>query len=167
MFSVINMIKKKGNSIIETIIYVGLLALMVSSITAGLGTLIKTYNKIKTVRKVENSAISVMDRIVREVRNAETAVTSSGLLSLTGKDDAGSAQTISFSLSPSDNKIYVSENGSQLGPLSLSGAKVSDLSFTSTSTSVSQIIRIEMTISSTSTGTHKFYDSVILRGSYE
>lgn len=181
MFSILSIIdmnfvfiknNKKGSSLIETLLYVGLLSIMVASITSGLGILLKTYQKIKVERKIENSAIASMDRIQREIRNANSVNvgsssfnSSNGILSLEGIDTSGNTTSFRFYLS--GGKIYIDENGTVLGPLSSSGVNVSSLLFNYVSTTTSAMVKTTMTLSSGSSTEHIFYNSAILRGSYE
>ena len=83
---------------------------------------------------------------------------------LEGTDIDGNPRTVEFSLS--SGTLMFSENGVELGALSQSDARVSNLIFHLFSGPNSEGIKIEMTIES-GTSTHyrsgKFYSSGILR----
>ncbi len=160
--------KKRGYSLIETVVYVALVAFLLASIASGTKLLFTAYQKTKAVRMVENGAIDTMDRIVRETRNSTSVNTSgssfnvaSGILSL-----VSGATTTKFYVS--NNRVYIDQNGSTIGALTPSTIKVPALTFRYIDTGNSEAVKIELTLSASTTPSfsESFYDSVVLRGSY-
>ncbi len=166
--------KNKGFSLVETVVYLGLLIVLLVAIIDSTVLLAKNYRNVKAVRSIENSAISSMDRMVREIRNAKsidgaqtTYNSSPGSLKLNTTDTSGTAQTLRFYLS--GGKVIMERNGISIGQLTTSNAVVSSLIFRAISTSTSDAIKIEISIESgttTSYVTKNFYETAILRNSY-
>ncbi len=163
----------KGFSLIEVIIYVALLAVLIGAITWSIGSILHTYNRMKDERDMESSAISSMDRMVKEIRNAKSVdllhsatSTSNGYLTLNGFDSVGSSTVIKFYLS--NSRVYVDQAGIQLGPLTLENILVPSLVFRYFTNASSSGVKIELGLqSSSSTPVNYFYDSAILRNSYQ
>ena len=66
-----NNIKNKGFSIIEVIIYFSLLAVISTLVITSIITLFKNYSIIKANQDIEYSAISILDKLTRDVRDAK------------------------------------------------------------------------------------------------
>lgn len=162
---------KKGYSLVEVIAYIAMFTVLLSAVTYGTMVLVKSYRDTKSVRKVENSALASMDRMVREIRNATSVDTgassfgnSSGILTINN----GPSTTTRFYLS--NQRIYVDENGAVLGPITLSSVRVTSLIFRHIATTTSEAIKIEMTMAghtSSPSVSENFYNTAVLRGSYE
>ena len=162
-----------GFSLVEIIIYVALLAVFVGVITWSIGSILHTYNRMKDERAVESSAISSMDRMVKEIRNsksvdlAHTATsTENGYLTLNTYDSVGSSTVVKFYLS--NNRVYVDQAGIQMGPLTLENISAPSLVFRYFTNATSTGVKIELGLqSSSSTPINYFYDSAVLRNSYQ
>lgn len=166
--------KTKGFSLVEVLVYLALLILLLGGIINSTLLLAKSYRSVKAVRSIESSAISSMDRMMREIKDA-TSINSGlssfnvnpGTLALNTTDASGTAETLKFYVL--DNKIMMDRNGSNVGQLTFSDSRITTLIFRSISTSTSQAVKIEMAIqsgTSTSFITKNFYDTAILRSSY-
>ncbi len=173
IYSMISTIKNKksGYSLVETIIYIALLCILISAIIWSTASIVKAYKKMRTIRDVENSAVAAMDRMEREIRDADsvnasqsTFGTSNGVLTLNGNTPTGTSETLKFYLT--NGVLYVDQNGTQLGPLTLSDVTVSNLTFNYFSNSNSSGVQILMTLQTSGTPAKSFEDSAVLRGSY-
>ncbi len=163
-----------GFSLVEILIYILLLGLLLAAIINSTLLLAKSYRNVKATRSIESSAISSMDRMTREIRNATSINTGAsslnvnpGILALNTTTASGTSQTIRFYTS--SGKLIMERDGSTVGQLTFSDSNVSNLIFRSISTTTSEAVKIEMSIqSSTSTSfiTKNFYQTVILRSSY-
>lgn len=159
--------KVKGYSLIETIVYTALLTILIGAITFATIKLFDSYKKTKVVRQIEVSALNSMDRIMREIRGADSVGgesafnTSSGVLSL-----ISGATTTRFYLA--DEKINIDENGINVGSLTNASVKVSSLIFRYISASSSEAVKVEMTFLSSSTPnvSKNFYNTAVMMGSY-
>ena len=155
----------------EMLIYISVLVFMLVIIFNIIVSITRSGRMIKALRNVENSARVSMERITREVRQAENISvnlsifdSSPGKLVLEGTDASGNQRTVEFYLS--SDRLLLKENGIDVGALTQTDAQVSSLFFHLFSGPNSEGIRIEMTIES-GTSTHyrseNFYSSVILR----
>jgi type II secretory pathway pseudopilin PulG len=164
----------KGFSLPEMIIYVALLALMFLAIMNAVLGMGKGVAVLGAARMLNNSALSSMERMVREIRQASsvdqgqsTFNANPGKLVLNTTDSGGNSTTVEFSVS--STTLIVKQGGITLGPLTIGSTTVDSLIFRSIATSTSQAVRVEMTltsqgISQSKTGT--FYSTAVLRGSY-
>jgi type II secretory pathway pseudopilin PulG len=163
--------KKGGFSLIEMLVYVAILAFMLAVIIEVVLSVARSERVMKAVRSVENSAIVSLERISRELREAESVDTTlstlgshPGSLVLEGTDGEGNSVTTEFYLS--QGRLMLRENGVESGALTETGATVTDLKFHYFSATTSAGVRTEITIES-GTSTHyrteKFYSTSVTR----
>lgn len=170
--------KNRGFSLAESLVYMALLVFLLVGIINAIVMLTSMYRNVRTARAIESSAISLMDRIVREVRNADSVNSaqtswniSSGSLGLNSTDQSGTPTTIRFYIATSTSRAMIEENGASLGPITDGNVIVTNLIFRSYATTTSSAVKIEMTITSASTSpifiSRNFYGTAVLRGSYQ
>lgn len=161
----------QGFSLLEMLIYIAILIIMLTVIMNIIISIMSTGRIIKSLRNIENSALISLERITREVRQAESVNTSSSILNsalgklvLDGSDADGNPRTAEFYLS--SGVLMFSENGIEIGALSPTGAKITGLLFEHFSGLNSEGIRTTITTES-GTSTHyrseKFYSTAVLR----
>lgn len=164
---------KKGFSLVEIIVYIALASILTIAVFRGLNVIISSYNQVKTIRQISNSAITVMDRMTREIKNSTDIVADessfgneSGVLTVMNDHNEPST-TVKFYID--NSRVYVSENGGDGEPLTDEGVSVSSLIFRSISNSTASAVKIELTLTSPNgvTSTKNFYGTATLRGSYE
>jgi len=170
----ISNIKKnnKGYSLVEMVIYISLLSVITIVLVNTVLSFTSSYKELAVLRAIDESAIDVMERLTREIRNSSGVdmVTSSfnsnpGFLTLTTVS-GGVLSTQRFYLD--DGVVKVDIDGVYLGPLTLSSATITNLVFRKLDNTVSSAIKIEMTISATVgeiTKARDFYSTVVMRGS--
>lgn len=165
---------KSGSSLLETLIYAAIFAVVVILVVNSLLAMSKSYGSIRAAQSVNFSASAAMERMVREIRFAESI------------DDAGSV----FGSSPGRLKLNTGEIGLpamiQFFADNGAAAVVEEVStpeyLTSSSTELvflrfdkisvstsSQAVRIRMTLRSLGgkiQRTENFYNTATLRGSY-
>jgi type II secretory pathway pseudopilin PulG len=166
------MINKKGYSLVEALVYVLIFSLIFGSIVTATVLLSTSYRQIKAMRNIESSAISAMNRMSREIKNSVSVDTSatmynspSGVLLL---DTASSTDDVRFHLS--NGQVMLQEGSTPTGALTLDSATVSSLVFRPITTENSEAVKIEMTIQAQVKGaiiSKNFYNTIVLRGSYE
>jgi prepilin-type N-terminal cleavage/methylation domain-containing protein len=164
---------QRGFSLVEMIIYIGILALMLTIIVNMLFIMSTSGRALVASKNIENAGAFSLERVTREIRNASSVDagqsvlgSSPGVLALNGTDLNGSAHTIKFLLS--SNSLHVVDNGVDQGSLTGVATKVTNLVFTQVVTPNSQAIRIQMTIESGTSTAYKsenFYTTTIMRGS--
>lgn len=155
---------------IELIVYLAIFTVISVVLVTSLTTIMRTYARAATYRTLQSNGELVMERIVREVRQAATITTGSstfgsspGVLALSGTDAGGTTHTITFDVASS--AVRVTDNGTT-NNLSTSEVAVSSLIFRRISTSVGEGVKVELTLATT-TGTAvsaNFYSTIILRG---
>ena len=162
----------------EMLIYAAILAVVSIFVVNSILMIVKSFNNYRTWRYVNASGEAAMERIVREIKladsiNAGTSVFDSnpGRLVLNTIDpDSESATTIEFYVSSSS--LMVKEGGATGVTLTPSAVNLTNLIFREVATSTnakSKAIRVEMEIRSGEgiyQKTAKFYDTAILRRSY-
>lgn len=163
----------RGFSLVETIIYISILALVVVLFVNLLISISGSYVQIRMARKLDSAAVSSMDRMTKEMRNASSVSGGSvlgispGKLILNSVDSLGNPLSVSFDIRSSQPHIYL--NGEDAGPLVPAGVTASRLIFRRLDSPVSQAVKIEMTLESrdgNSLRAANYYSTVILRGSY-
>lgn len=160
----------EGYSLVEMVIYIALLAILMIVVVHAVLSIITSYRNIKAVRDLESTAILSMDRMTRTIRNGtridmanSTFGANPGILTI----DTG---TTTDKFYVSGGELQLDENGAYLGRLSLGDTTIKNLIFRLISTSTSEAVKIELEITS-GTGSFsqdfKFYDTAIVRGSYQ
>lgn len=168
-------VNNRGYSLVEALMYIALVAILVSVITYAVQVLFVANSIVRSTRNVENSAIALTDRMVREVRAASSVDvinsvlggnTTEGVLSLIIPNGSGT-RTVKFYLY--NERVYVDEDGIQQGPLTLSNTPVSSLQFHRLATTTSEAVKFEVVIIGPPSNpgiSEKFYGTVVLRGAY-
>lgn len=166
--------RKKGFTLVEVIIYVGLLAMVLVAVVNMFVLMGTSYNFLKLSRHMQTSATTAVDRMVRDIRNAQsiniaqsTLGTSPGVLTLNTTTAADTPQTLQFYVS--SGILRVKQDGGDIGPVTLPDVTISSLIFRQISTGVSQAVKIELSLSAgtgPSTRSANFYSTAVLRDSY-
>ncbi len=165
---------KRGFSLIEMLFYVVILSFSLLAVLQTLMVLTRSYGILKSVQSIEQESAFSLERLVREVRNANaiddagsTFSTTPGKLLLNSTDVSGSARTVEFSVV--NGKLSLKENGVVTGVLTSSSTAVTNLVFRKITTARSKGVKIEMTLTSgsgPSSRTENFYTTAVLRDSY-
>lgn len=166
---------KKGFTLVESLIYVVIFFVIFLALVEAVIYTNKTYLAIRSTSTLEDSAMSSLERMSRDIRNAysisvasSTFGISPGVLSVKTKDGAGVIRDTEYYLD-SQKMLHVKENGLDIGKITSSSTPVSNLIFTQISTGNSLAVKIDMSIQSfknNSTTTEQFWATYILRGSY-
>jgi len=165
---------RKAFTLIETIIYMAILVILLAVAINTLLSIIGVYKHFVVVSNIEDSAITTMERITRDIRNAEsvsagssTFDTNPGTLTLSTLDSDGSPTTIQFAVI--SGAIHVTEGGTDLGPLTTGNTTITNLVFRYATTTRSELVKIELTLEAGSGDSQRiesFQTSTIVRGSY-
>lgn len=153
------------------IIYLSILTivsvLMVNTVLMFTGS----YRNLQAMRIVEHSATDAMERMTRDIRTASsvdqvhsTFGSNSGILTLVTTLN-GVSTTTKYYLQ--NNIIQMNVNGAYWGPLSSSNATVISLVFSISTSSVSEAVKIDMTVQGVSGNVTKngvYHSTVVLRG---
>lgn len=165
-------VSNKGFSLVETVIYIGLMTTMLFSLLSLIDSASKTNSILKSSRNIERSAINVMNNIslytgdasVIDMVNTNFNI-ATGSISLSTYSKTGVSTTTKIYLL--DNQVMLSQNNIVVGPLSLSDVRVTSLIFRNMSTSTFNGFKVEMKIDNASSSfgylSNNFYGSYILR----
>ena len=171
---------KRGTSIVEVIIYMGVLIIMVVAIVVGIIQMAQVFGRTRNERKVATAAENVLDRMLREVRLARNVVTgcssAPACLDIIGLPafDSPLSVFIERKVTLSGGKFVLDSGGTteDLTPpdVVITNFTVTPLSVSYLSkTSVSQGIKINFTVSTGGgkyLATHDYTGTAILRHSY-
>lgn len=168
--------KNRGISLIETILYAAIISIVSVFVIGSVLVMMRTFNNIQLARNINISARISMERMIREIRLADSIDGTSvfdfnpGRLKLNTIDSGDNPATVEFFLDGSN--LMIKEGSGQPENLTGSGVKTSSLIFRQISASTtSKAVRIELEIwDSLPQGyqkTEKFYDTAILRRSYK
>jgi len=158
----------EGFALAEMIIYIAIMSVISVVIVSVVLTVLKSNTQSYTYNNIKNSAISVLEKIDRETKQAYNINSAQdGLLVLDSKKTDGSDRQIRIYLDT--GILKVDEDDVYIGPLTISGTIVSSITFQKIDTGNSQAVKIEMTIEGredTFIKSETFYSTIILRGSY-
>jgi type II secretory pathway pseudopilin PulG len=160
-----------GYSLVEMIIYISVLSIIsILSINTIL-SFTRSYRDLGALRIVEHSGTDAMERMTRDIRSASSIDmanssfgTNPGILSIITTVD-GVSTVKKFYVQ--DNIIKVDVGGTYFGPLTLSNASVTSLTFRQLNSGISDAVKIDMTISGTVgeiTKTNTYHSTIILKG---
>lgn len=161
---------KKGMTLVETIVYIGVVVIVLFAIVSLILFVTRSMSSLKASRDIRNSAITVLERVGREIRGAESIGASTvfdqniGQLEL---NTGGAPAVVLFTVA--GGVVELREDGVYVGDLTLSTATVTAMTFSEITTTASEGVRVEITFESvdSSQGTSTtFYTTGILRGSY-
>lgn len=159
-----------GSSLLETLIYAAILGLVVVFTTNSILAMMKSYSSVKLSRDINFSVSVAMERLANEIRLANDIDDAGSVFTANpGKlklDMTGS--TIEFFLSGTG--LFVKEGADAPEALTANTTEIISLVFNKiTSSTVSKAVKISLTAKAKGgrmEKTEKFYNTVILRGSY-
>ena len=166
--------KKNGFTLIETIFYGAIITLISLFIIGSALMLVRVFGDIRLRSDINVSVRTALERIVREIRSAESIGAESvfdfhpGRLKLNIVDADDNPGTVEFFVE-GDN-LVIRENAFSPEKLTSANVRVISLVFRQISTPVSKAVRVELEISGLSfreQKTEKFYDTAILRKSHQ
>ncbi|MBI2023224.1 type II secretion system protein [Candidatus Giovannonibacteria bacterium] len=157
---------KKGYTLLETLIYVTILAVVAIIVVGSILTLYQAFIRNRIERKLSYSGDAAIETLVREIRAASsTNPATSAFASHPGILDLSKGTV--FSLSGTD--LRVSYEGAAAENLTSSGVRTTNLIFYRNATTSSEIIKIEITLEAGEgryTKSKNFFGSAVLRENY-
>lgn len=168
-----NINKKSGFTLMEILIYVAIFVMLAGVVITSFTVVVGTFSNSQTNRDLQESGSTSMERMVREIRQANTVNPSSNLgvtpgnLELATVDSGGAAATVRFVFE--NNAVNMYKNGALQDNLLGQNVVPTSLIFRKISTSNGTAVRIEMTLKDNRGKDHRtasYYDTVILRGAY-
>jgi type II secretory pathway pseudopilin PulG len=166
---------QSGFSLVEIIIYFGLLAVISTLVTTNIISLFKNYNIVRSNQEIEYNAINILDKLTRDVRDARSVnigdssfSVAEGSISLniasTTNDTA--SNTIRFYLN--NSKIKYMKDGVDVGNISTNAVNISNFRIYYISASSTEAVKVELTIDTiprlnSSQISKNFYTTILLR----
>jgi type II secretory pathway pseudopilin PulG len=159
-----------GFSLIEALVYLSITVVLAGALVTTFLSLNTTLLRNRTERELTHSASVSLERMVRDIREANSVDTGMSTLgSSPGVLELESASgTTRFYLS--SGALVVNVNGTEIGPLTSDAVTVQGLVFQKYTGSTTDMVRVGLTLSAVSraaSSTRTFYTSAVLRGSYE
>ncbi len=145
--------KQSGFSLIEIIVYLGILTFMTVVVINSTFSLFKNFNIIKANQSMESNAISILDKMTRDIRDTKNILTSqssfgvnNGILSLqiASSTNENSSTTIKYYLE--NEKIKYMQNGILLGNLSNKEIRVDNFKLYYFTVNGYEAIKIELNL---------------------
>jgi type II secretory pathway pseudopilin PulG len=166
--------KNHGYTMIETLIYLSLFAVLSILVINALITVMSSFSATRTNRDLLEAGSTSMERISREIRRAETIdlenstlSSSPGVLQLYTTSNSEDSQTLRFITLNGVLKLY--RDGAFVDNLIGQNITVTSLFFRRIITSQGEAIKIEMTLRDNNSKflqTSNFYNTIILKGEY-
>jgi hypothetical protein len=162
---------QKGFSLIELVIYIAVFSFTLSTTVAFTVLFLRSYGDLKISNNINNSAVVSLERMVREIRSAESVDlvqsilnTDQGRLVINTTDEFGEPLELDFYLS--GGSLLLGKNGVYFGMLTRDGVSVDKLLFRVSNNGVSDIVKIEMDLTNNigeKSKTETFSVSALLR----
>lgn len=162
--------RNTGYSLIETLIYLALFAMLTIVFVNSVIVSMKSFSQIQMNRDFASGGTLALERITREIKGAtsvgaSTLNTSPGLLTLNTTDSSGNAKTVLFDVS--NGMLRLTENGSVTGNLLGPNVVVSSLIFKTVTDAQGSAIKVELALQNTKgTITKNFYATAVVKGAY-
>lgn len=166
----------KGFTLVEVLVSVVIFTILLAIVVYALFSISRSERHVRALRNIETSAVVLMERITREIKNASSVdvansvfLSDSGKLVLITPNDSGGSKTLEFFLS--NGVLRLKENGVDTGQITLSAdrSNIARLFFALISINNIQGVKIETTIES-GTGeyekTKNFYNTAMVRSTY-
>lgn len=160
-----------GFTLIEMLVYVAILGLVISVFVASFVALLRTQSQVQMNRAVLHTTTLVTDRIMRDIRNADSIDSgasvlgsSPGVLTLVMDDDGN---TVSYALD--GDLLTVSENGGAAEALTPGSVSVTSLTFEQVLADASEGVHLELSFiveEGRASTTRALTGFAVLRGSY-
>lgn len=162
-----------GFTLIEILVYIAILAVLSVAAVNMLLLVSSSLAEIRVTRSINAAAASSLERIIRQIRDADavnvgssTLGSSPGVLSLSGSESPVLIHRFSVS---GGTLFFQSGSNTPIG-LTASGLTVTNLVFRLITTSTtSQAVKVELTLAASTgkaTTTQNFYGTAVLRNSY-
>jgi type II secretory pathway component PulJ len=166
--------KKRGFSLIEVTLYVSLFSVLSILTMNALFQTIKAFNDLRISRDINDSSVTIMERLTRDIKSA-TAVdltnstfgATPGRLTLSTVNASGTPVTVEYYVASS--LLRIKENGVEKGSLMSAKTQVDGLVFYYISTGSTIGVKTELHLKSsrgTVSDVDHFYNTSLLRGSY-
>jgi hypothetical protein len=162
-------IHKKGHTLLEAVLYTAILTLLLFVMVNTFISIGHIYGTVHSVRSINSGAITMLDRLVYEIRRGESIVDAETIFGtiLSSITLRTSANDISFEIV--DGALTITETGGTGGSITSENVQVTAFVLERIVTGRGDGVKIALTLQS-GTGraerTKTFYTSAVLRGNY-
>jgi len=159
----------KGFSLIEVVIYFGLLAIISTLVITHIISMFKNYGTVRSNQEIEYNAIAILDKLTRDVRDSESInVTDSDFDVAQGAISLRTSSTSEVLFYLENNKVKYTKDGILIGNLSTNSVTVSNFRIQYINASSTEAIKVDLNLEITphlqSTPISKnFYTTILLR----
>lgn len=157
---------KKGYSVLELIFYISFFAILVLLVINSMLTMSRSFKETAIYADL-NQGSFVMERISREVRQADSVSSISNTNLRLNTSYGGTAKTVEFIISGTDMQFW--DDGVLVGNLNSDSINIENVSFTSILTSAGSAVRVVFSLRSDKDASGRveyFYNTIVLRGDY-
>ena len=166
---------KNGFSLVEVLVYLAIFTVLSILVINSFIVILSSFNTTNANRRILESGTVVMERMTREIRQASsiniansTMGANPGVLYLNTTDSGNNVIFVKFK-KETNGDLDIYQNSNSGNNLLGSHVTVSSLVFRRITTTESEAVKIEMTITYSEgniTKSENFYNTIILRGSY-
>ncbi len=159
---------------VELTVYIGLFAMISVVLVNSLMSAIRISNELRATRDINDSAVTVMERLTRDLRGGtqidlvnSTFGANPGRLTFQTVSASGTSMTVEYYVATSS--LRVRENGVDRGSLLSSRTKIDGLVFYYVAAGATIGVKTELHLESTRgsiTDIDHFYNTTIMRGTY-
>lgn len=168
--------KQRGFSLMEVVIYTALFVLISGATVDAIIMTTRAFSNLRISRDINDSAIKVMERLTRDVKNAtsidlaqSTFSATPGRLTLNTLSATGTPVIIEYYVATTTGQLRLKENGVDKGSLMSAKTQVDALVFYLISTAQTSGIKTELHLRSSRGAVQDqdhFYNTSMLRGTY-
>lgn len=167
--------RNNGFSLVEIVIYFGLLAVVSVLVIGNIFALFKNYSTVRANQEIEYNAVNILDKLTRDARDAAFINASDSSfsvaqgavsLNIASSTDSTSSTTAKFYLS--GGKIKYMKNGVDFGNLSTNSVTVQNFKIYYITGTSTEAIKVELNLEVTphlnpTTISKNFYTTILLR----
>jgi hypothetical protein len=156
----------QGYSLIETVVYVGLITTMLVVSITSVTSVYRTFGSLKTERKISLNGDFAMETMIRDIRLATSTVSAGSVFG----QSSGALRIGTTTYSLVGTSIERQIDGNSSTAITGSGVRVTSLIFYHATSAISEIVSIQMHIEAGSgvyARSKKYFGSAVLRGAYK
>jgi type II secretory pathway pseudopilin PulG len=146
---------KKGFSIMEIIVYFAILGIISVLVTDNIISLFKNYNIVRANQEIEYNAISILDKLTKDIKEAENVILGQssfsvplGMVTLKIASSTNGFITDTRKFYLNENRLKYDKNGVYFGDLSTKKVQVSNFKIYYITGTTTEAIKVELGIES-------------------
>lgn len=158
---------RSGYAVLELLFYISFFILLSLVVIDAMITMAKSFRETEIYTDLIQSS-TIMEKITRDLRQANDFSFTSGILVINTKDDAGSPKTITYTYANPNIQITDSVLGN-LGNLNAPNITVTNFNVTTTTTTMGKAATILLVVKDNNDASGRevdFNDTIVLRGDY-